>query len=621
MARAQHPQLQSTGMTGVITALLRPYRGSVALILCATGVETAAGLLAPWPLKIVLDNVIDHRPPPAWLSVCSRWAPGAGALRLALLSALFMVAIATVGALASWADNYFTESVGQWIANDLRVRVYNHLEHLSLAYYDTHPTGALISTISDDIDTIRDFAASSSLSIFVDLLSIGGMLAIMFWLKWDFALIALAVSPFLVLFVVRFRREVKKATREVRRRQSEMLDVVQQGLTSMRVVSAFGQQDSEIERLALASREAVNAALKARRVKSMLAPVVSVIVASCTAFVLWRGASLAVTGAMTAGSLTVFLAYLAKFFKPVQDLAKLSGTMAQAAVGVERVRGILEIDMSIPERPDARDPGALAGTIRFDHVAFGYDPLQPVLKDVSFSIRAGQSIGIVGASGSGKSTLVSLLPRLYDVTGGRLLIDGVDVRDYKLDALRERIAFVLQETALFLGSIRDNIAYGRPDASFAEIVEAAKLANAHEFITRLPNGYHTLVGEKGATLSGGERQRIGIARALIRDAPILILDEPTSALDSESERAVVEALDRLKSGRTVITIAHRLSTLRDVDSIVVLQDGRVAEKGTHDQLVLRGGLYAELYRGQAARFESEPDTRSFHVIPVPAGAA
>jgi ABC-type multidrug transport system fused ATPase/permease subunit len=611
-------------MGRLIAELLRPYRVWVGIILLATAVETAMSLAAPWPLKIVLDNVIGGREPPAWLSHAARWMPGDGLIAIAAVAAIGTVIIAALGALASYVDNYFTESVGQWVGNDLRVRLYHHLEHLSLAYYDTHPTGALLSTISDDIHTIEDFAASSTLGILIDLLAIGGMLGVMFWLNWDFALVAVAVAPFLLLFVARFRKAVKKATREVRRRQSNLVEVVQQGLESMRVVNAFGRQDLEEKHLAEASRESVEAALKARRVKSLLSPVVAVTVSCCTAFVLWRGASLVLSSAMTAGSLTVFLAYLAKFFKPVQDLAKMSGTIAQAAVAVERVRGILDIDMSVPERPDARDPGKLNGALQFEQVAFAYDPAAPVLKDVSFSIAPGQFVGIVGPTGGGKSTVVSLIPRFYDPTAGRVVVDGVDVRDYKLQGLREQIGFVLQDTILFRATVRDNIAYGRPEASETEIVEAAKLANAHDFITRMPKGYDTQVGEKGSTLSGGERQRIGIARALVRNAPILILDEPTAALDSESERLVIEALERLMTGRTVITIAHRLSTIRDADTIIVLEGGRVVEQGRHGDLVALGGIYAELHRIQAGAGDatgsagSETKRRSLHVVPVAA---
>jgi len=585
-------------MIRLVARLLRPYRGWVAIVLIATLVETAMSLAAPWPLKIILDNVLGGHKLPHWLHQFAKEMPGHHVARIAALAAAVSVIIAGLGALASYVNNYYTESVGQWVANDLRLYVYDHLEHLSISYYDTHQTSALLSTLIDDIDTIQDFASSSTLSILIDVLAVIGMLCLMFWLNWDFALVAVAVAPILLLFVARFRKEIKKATREVRRRQSDIVGVVQQGLETIRVVNAFGRQELEERHLADASRAEIKAALKARRVKSLLSPIVAVIVALCVGFVLWRGSLLVLTSAMTVGSLTVFLSYLKDFFKPVRDLAKMSGTVAQAAVGMERVCAILDIDMTIPERPNAREPGKFAGAITFDHVAFAYDPAAPVLKDVSFSIEAGQFVGIVGMTGGGKSTVVSLIPRFYDPTSGAVLIDRVDVRDYKLQGLRDQIAFVLQDTILLRGTVRENIAYGRPDATLDEIVEAAKFARAHEFITRMPNGYDTPVGERGVTLSGGERQRIGIARAIIRNSPILILDEPTAALDSESEKVVIDALERLMKGRSVVTIAHRLSTIRDADKIIVLKDGVVAEQGTHDQLVALGGEYAELHRIQ-----------------------
>jgi len=342
----------------------------------------------------------------------------------------------------------------------------------------------------------------------------------------------------------------------------------------------------------------VDAALKARQMKSLLSPAVTIVVALCTGFVLWRGTVLVLANAMTVGALTVFLAYLAKFFKPVQDLAKMSNTLAQTAVSMERVQTILDTRAMVYERPDAREPETLKGAITFDHVVFGYDPAIPVLRDVNFNIGPGQMVGVVGATGGGKSTVVGLIPRFYDPGAGRVLIDGIDVREFKLGGLRSQIGFVLQDTVLFRGTVRDNIAYGRPDASEEDIIVAAKLANADEFITRMPKGYDSLVGERGLTLSGGQRQRIGIARAIIRNAPILILDEPTAALDTESEKLVIDALERLMKGRTVITIAHRLSTIRDSDKILVLKDGVVSEEGTHDELVARNGFYAELYRVQ-----------------------
>jgi ABC-type multidrug transport system fused ATPase/permease subunit len=374
--------------------------------------------------------------------------------------------------------------------------------------------------------------------------------------------------------------------------------VVEQGLESMRVVKAFGRQDLAQEELGTVSRATVDAALKARRIKALLSPIVAVTVSLCVAVVLWRGSALIIAGTMTAGALTVFLSYLTKFFKPVQDLATMTNSIAQTAVGVERVQAILDADTVIPERPDARDPKVLSGEIVFDKVAFAYDADSPVLREVSFQIKPGQMVGVVGPTGGGKSTIVSLIPRFYDPTAGSIQIDGVDIRDYKIQGLRNNIGYVLQETVLFQGTVRENIAYGRAGCTEQQIMDAAKLADVDEFVLRMPHGYDTIVGERGDTLSGGQRQRIGIARAVIRNNPILILDEPTAALDTESESLVVRALEKLMKGRTVITIAHRLSTIRNSDKILVLKEGVVAEQGTHDELMKLGGVYAELYHVQ-----------------------
>ena len=396
----------------------------------------------------------------------------------------------------------------------------------------------------------------------------------------------------------RFKKAVKKATHEVRKEQSDIVGVVQQALESMQAVKAFGREDLEQSELRGVSLATVNAALKARSIKALLSPVVTITVAACTAVVLWRGAYLILAGIMTVGALTVYLSYLSKFFKPVKDLATTTNAIAQAAVGVDRIRAILETDTIIPEKSSATDPPPLRGEVTFEHVAFSYDVQNPVLTDVCFTIKPGQLVGIVGPTGSGKSTVVSMIPRFYDPTKGTVRIDGIDVRDLKLKSLREQIGYVLQDTALFHGTIAENIAFGRPGASRDEIIKAAELANAHEFISKMAQGYDTMVGERGSTLSGGQRQRIGIARVMIRNNPILLLDEPTAALDSESEKLVIEALERLMKGRTVITIAHRLTTIRDADQIIVVSGGVVAESGNHDELMTKNGIYAALHRTQ-----------------------
>ena len=585
-------------MSRLVLELVRPYRSWLSVVFAAMLVEIGASLAAPWPLKLVIDDALGNHHLPHWLEWAHDYGFGKHTLGVALFAGVATLAIAVVGAIAGYIDNYYTTSVGQWVANDLRLRIYQHLHRLSLRYYDHDRIGTLVSTITSDVATIQDFASSSTLDIVIDLVTIVFMVGLMFWLDWDFTLIAVAFTPVLLLFVFRFKKALKEATRAVRVRQSEVLSIVQRGLGSIKVTKAFGRQDLELAHLEAASLATVEAALRARKIKSLLSPTVGIVVAICTAIVLWKGTSLIIAGAMTAGALTVYLAYLKMFFKPVKDLASMTSTIAQTAVALERIQNILSADEVIQERPGAIDPGRVRGAIRFDRVTFGYDRDEQVLHEVSFDIEPGQVVGIVGSTGSGKSTLLSLLPRFYDPTLGRILIDGVDIADHKVAALRAQIGFVLQDSVLFPGTIRENIAYGRPDAAEQDIIAAARIANADEFIARMPRGYDSLVGEHGNTLSGGQRQRIAIARTVLRNSPILVLDEPTAALDPQSELLVIEALQRLMRGRTVIMIAHRLNTLIGADKIIVLKDGVVAEQGPYDDLIARGGIFSELNRIQ-----------------------
>ena len=583
-----------------IWILVRPYRSTLFTIFVAMLIETVTSLASPWPLKIILDNVFGGHKLPHWADrLVGPWINGGTSqLKLAGIAALAFILIAVLAAVASYVDSYFTESVGQRVAHDLRTATYHHLQKLSMGYYNTHETGALLSTITTDVGTIQSFASSSTLNIVVDLMTIVCILGLMLWLNWDFTLIAIAVMPFLLLFVGRFKKAVKSATHEVRIEQSEIVAVVQQGLESMQVVKAFGREDNQEKLLEAVSRATMAVSLKARSVKSLLSPAVSVTVAGCTALVLWRGAALALSGRMTIGSLTVYLVYLNMFFKPVKDLAATTSAIAQAAVGIDRIRAVLDTDAVTPEDPDAEDLTIKSGEIVLDHVAFAYDATAPVLEDISFKIKPGQFVGIVGPTGSGKSTIISLLPRLYDALDGSIRIDGQDIRRYTLKSLRKHIGYVLQDTVLFRGTLAENIAFGRPDATREEIVEAARCANADDFIMAMPKAYDTVVGERGSTLSGGQRQRIGIARVMVRDSPILLLDEPTAALDSESEKLVMQALATLMKGRTVITIAHRLSTIHNADQIIVISGGKVAENGTHHELMRQNGVYAQLYQTQ-----------------------
>src|SRR6516164_10311343 len=371
-------------MLRLIRELIRPYRGTLVIILLAMLVETAMSLAAPWPLKIIIDNVAGSHKLPGWMHHdLGPILENTSKMHVAMLAALAVVLIAVVGAVASYIDNYYTESAGQYVAHDLRMRTYHHLQRLSLGYYSTHQIGNLLSTITTDIQTIQSFASSSTLNILIDLLTIVSMLALMFWLNWDFTLIALAVTPFLLFFVSRFKKAVKRATHQVRKEQADVVAVVQQGLESMQAVKAFGRQDLEEQELGKVSHATVDAALKARSIKALLSPVVTVTVAVCTAIVLWRGAYLILAGIMTVGALTVYLSYLSKFFKPVKDLATTTNAIAQAAVGVDRIRAILDTDTVIPEKATALVPPPLRGEVTFEHVAFAYDVQNPVLTDVS----------------------------------------------------------------------------------------------------------------------------------------------------------------------------------------------------------------------------------------------
>jgi len=586
-------------MLRLIADLLRPYRTSIAIIAASMAVQTATSLAVPWPLKAILDNVVGNHPPPAWIHWLLPLLGGDGKGHIAAAAGLATVFIALLTGCAFYVSNYATEILGQRVANDLRVRTFHRLQLFSLGFFDQNRVGTLLSTIMTDVQTIQNFASSSTLNIVTDTVTIVGMVIVMLLLRMDFALIAISVVPFLALFVWRVNAMIRSATREVRTRQSDLMSTLQQGLEGIEVVQAFDRQDLEEQRMVRASEESITAWLRARRVSAVLTPVVGFAVALCTGLVLWRGGLLIVSGAMTAGTLTVFLAYLAKFFQPIRELAVMSNTIASVSVAFERVKAILDADYVVPERPDARMPPAFKGSIAFDHVSFGYDPNVPVLRDITFRIEPGQTVGIVGPTGSGKSTVVSLLPRFRDTDSGTIQIDGVNICDYQLHPMRQQIGFVLQDTVLFRGTIGENIAFGRPGATHDEVVAAARLANAHEFIRRMPHGYDSAVGERGLTLSGGQRQRIGIARAFIRDNPILILDEPTAALDAESEQLVIDGLDRLTKDKTVIIIAHHLATIRTADLILVVEDGVVAERGNHGELMaLKDGTYARLYRLQ-----------------------
>jgi ATP-binding cassette subfamily B protein len=580
-----------------ITDLLYPHWPALTLAFIAVIGESLTDLLEPWPLKIIFDYVFGSKRMPDWLASLVSWL-GNDKLSILNFAVLAVIVIAIFGAIGSYFEKYLTTSVGQWVMHDLRRILYSHIQRLSLSYHDQKRTGDLISRVTSDIDAVQNLISQVLLGMLVNVLTLFGMVLVMFYLNWEFTLIALLVAPGLFLVVYHFTHRIKEASRAVRRQEGEVVSVLEEMLSSIRVVKAFAREDYEQRRFEQESRENVELALLARNVKAKLPPIVEIIVACGTCLVLWYGARLVLTGGLTAGELLVFLLYLGKMYKPMRELSKMTDTISKASIGWERIREVLENEMQVRDLPGAKSAPRFKGKIEFDHVAFSYDANQPVLKDLSLKIEPGQLAALVGPTGAGKTTIVSLLPRFYDWKSGAIRIDGEDIRQFKIKSLRQRISFVLQEALLFRATVAQNIAYGKPEATREEIIRAAKLANADEFIDKMPDGYETMIGERGVTLSGGQRQRITIARAIIRNSPILILDEPSSGLDPASEQLVFDALGNLMEGRTSIVIAHRLATVRRANIIFVVDEGQVVESGTHEELLARGGLYSRLYELQ-----------------------
>jgi subfamily B ATP-binding cassette protein MsbA len=586
-----------TPKTLSIVELLRPHWKAMTVALVGVAGEAAAALLEPWPLKIVLDYLLQSRPLPGWMMPVVGWI-GTGKLAVLNFAVMAVAVIAIVGAVSSYLNTYLTANVGQWVMHDLRQTLYHHIHRLSLAEHDEKTTGDLIGRVTSDIESIQDFVTSALLGILTNVLTLVGIIGVMLYLNWRFTLISLSIAPVLFLVVYLFTRRIKKASRAVRKKESELVSIVQEVFSSIRVVKAFAREDYEERRFERQSLENVETALLARSIKMKLSPVVEIIVATGTCLMLAYGARLVIAGQLTAGALVVFLLYLGKMYKPMRDLSKMTDTVSKAGVGFERIREVLETESAVRDRRHARHATGFKGAIEFDHVSFGYSPDQLILTDVSFKIQPGQIAAFVGPTGGGKTTIINLIARFYDPVSGTVSIDGTNIQDFTIRSLREQISFVLQDTLLFHAPIWQNIAYGRPEANRGEIIRAAELANAHEFIKDMPEGYDTMVGERGVTLSGGQRQRIAIARAVIRNTPILVLDEPTSGLDAQSEQAVFEALDRLMKGKTSIVIAHHLATIVRANMIFVVKDNHLTESGTHDELLAAGGFYAELYNIQ-----------------------
>ena len=574
--------------------LLRPYRVALGWATLAMLLDAALTVLRPWPLKVVIDLALSQRH--SRVPFLGGWLE---AVRPAPMSIVYGACAATLAiALGTGVLTYgYTRTlgdIGQRFVFALRRDVFAHLQRLSLRFHDRQRTGDLITRLTSDIQALRDVVSNGSILLVSNGCLLVGMVVMMVWLNWQFALAALSVAPLLFWTVFRYTSRIKAAARDARVSDGLLASVAQETLASIRIVQGLAQEDQQIERFQVQNADSLRAYLEAIRYQARVAPQVDFLAALGLAVVMWYGATRVLAGVLTTGDVVVFFAYVTNLYSPMKALSRLSSSFARAGVAADRIAEVLRVRSEVVEAEGAPAAPRFAGRIEFRDVSFGYNAGQPVLSHVDLIVEPGTTLAIVGATGAGKSTLVSLIPRLYDPAAGAVCIDGEDVRRFTVQSLRDQISLVLQDSLLFSGSIRENIAFGRPDAGDAEICRAARTANAEEFILQLPDGYDTVVAERGSTLSGGQKQRIAIARAILRDAPILILDEPTSGLDAASEQTVLAALQVAAAGRTTLTIAHRLRTVRFADRIIVLERGRIVEEGEHRELLGRRGRYAAL---------------------------
>jgi len=590
-----------SGTTGRVSGYIWPHRARILWALAQVCLISALELLKPWPLKLIIDSVLGGAPLPWGLASDDL---GTGALLLGACAALVII-YAALGAANVFA-NVTTIRIGQRMVRDLRSDLYAHLHRLSMAFHSRAQAGDLLYRVTADTFALQALTMNCLFPAVSALILLVGMSVVMVQLDAELTLLALGVCPILLLAIGRLNRQISAAAGEMRERESEVLGVVQRAMGAMRVIQAFTREEDEHRRFMTASERSLAAGLRLYTLQTFYSGVVNLVIALGTAAVVWVGARHVLDSTLTVGSLVVFISYLAALYGPINNMFQVYGLAQSARVGVRRVLDVLDVERDLPDGDRTFPSGGARGEVVWEDVDFQYATGGPLIHNVSLRVAPGQRVAVVGPTGAGKSTLLSLLPRFYDPTRGRVLVDGHDVREYRLASLRRQIAMVLQPPLLFPVSLRENIAFGRPDAKMDEIIAAAKAARIHEMIERLPRGYDTSVAEQGVTLSEGEKQRLTIARAILRDSPILILDEPTSALDPETEALVMVALERLQAGRTTFIIAHRLSTVRTADLIVVIKEGRIVEQGTLPELLDRKGAFAAMYGGPEPRRQEDP---------------
>lgn len=571
-----------------ILSYIKPYMHRLLFAMVCTIMAAAGNLYIPWIIKDMIDEVLADKN-----GTMLNWI------------AASIIAIFIVRGLFWYGQNYLMRYVGQSVIIDIRAAVFKKLQRLSVSFYDKNKTGTIMSYVTNDVNALQSAMVENTIEMITEGFILIGSVVAMIYLDWRLTLFTVCTFPVVLWFMEFFGKKIRKTGGRIQECTADITSVLQESVASARVIKSFVREDYEVDRFDVENKANFRANMKNAQLMATLTPVVELVAAIGVTMIIWYGGNNVINGTITAGSLVAFLTYAVNISNPIKRLTRVIGNIQKALAAAQRVFMIIDMPEEIAESRDAKQLPEVSGKVEFQNVSFAYNDKGNVITDLSFSVKPGEVIAIVGPSGAGKSTIANLLPRFYDVNKGDIKIDGHSVREVTLDSLREQVGIVPQETMLFNGSVYNNILYGRLDATKEEIEAAAKAANAHDFIMQLTDGYETKLGDRGVNLSGGQRQRIAIARAILKNPRILILDEATSALDTESERVVQEALDRLMVGRTSFVIAHRLSTVKNADKILVLEKGNLVESGTHDELLALDGLYAHLYKIQYRNKEAK----------------
>ena len=571
-----------------ILSYIKPYMHRLLFAMVCTIMAAAGNLYIPWIIKDMIDEVLADKN-----GTMLNWI------------AASIIAIFIVRGLFWYGQNYLMSYVGQSVIIDIRAAVFKKLQRLSVSFYDKNKTGTIMSYVTNDVNALQSAMVENTIEMITEGFILIGSVVAMIYLDWRLTLFTVCTFPVVLWFMEFFGKKIRKTGGRIQECTADITSVLQESVASARVIKSFVREDYEVDRFDVENKANFRANMKNAQLMATLTPVVELVAAIGVTMIIWYGGNNVINGTITAGSLVAFLTYAVNISNPIKRLTRVIGNIQKALAAAQRVFMIIDMPEEIAESRDAKQLPEVSGKVEFQNVSFAYNDKGNVITDLSFSVKPGEVIAIVGPSGAGKSTIANLLPRFYDVNKGDIKIDGHSVSEVTLDSLREQVGIVPQETMLFNGSVYNNILYGRLDATKEEIEAAAKAANAHDFIMQLTDGYETKLGDRGVNLSGGQRQRIAIARAILKNPRILILDEATSALDTESERVVQEALDRLMVGRTSFVIAHRLSTVKNADKILVLEKGNLVESGTHDELLALDGLYAHLYKIQYRNKEAK----------------